>query len=144
MSATFAHYQGPASLPSDYAIVSRYAAAHPDNEETIDSEDEDERSISSNNSTERVDSRAHSPRRKSFPSEPYLRRPTVMTMPSRHLHRSASNVSETTPLLPAPDVPRMIESNDGDNSESQTTMSMFWEELRVLTRYALPVYGFVW
>ncbi|KAF4581321.1 hypothetical protein EYR40_002909 [Pleurotus pulmonarius] len=141
MSATFAHYQGPASLPSDYAIVSRYAAAHPDNEETIDSEDEDERSVSSNNSTERADSRAHSPRRKSFPSAPYLRRPTVMTMPSRHSHRSPSNVSETTPLLPAPDVPRMIESNDGDNAESQTTMSMFWEELRVLTRYALPVYG---
>ncbi|KAL4260757.1 multi antimicrobial extrusion (MATE) family protein [Pleurotus pulmonarius] len=122
MSATFAHYQGPASLPSDYAIVSRYAAAHPDNEETIDSEDEDERSVSSNNSTERADSRAHSPRRKSFPSAPYLRRPTVMTMPSMHSHRSPSNVSETTPLLPAPDVPRMIESNDGDNAESQTTI----------------------
>ncbi|KAL0958292.1 hypothetical protein HGRIS_000439 [Hohenbuehelia grisea] len=137
MSSTFAHYQGPASLPSDYAIVSRYAAAHPnhvEDEDVIESDDENDSFSSEHHSG------ARSPRRQSFPAEYYLRRPTIMVGDAPAMHgRQSSHMSEHTPLLPAPDVPRMVEPHDPH--PQHTSMNIFWEELNVLTRYALPVYG---
>lgn len=135
MSSTYAHYQGPASLPSDYAILSRYAA--PDS--VSEDESEDERPMrETGGSTPRI------PRRTSFPSS-YLRprNPTMGPLPQNHPSSSlGSDTTETTPLL-APLVPRIEEEVDENDDSNETALKMFWEELRILTRYALPVFGSV-
>ncbi|KAK0202739.1 MATE efflux family protein [Desarmillaria ectypa] len=112
------HYQATGSLPSDYAILSRYAvhAVHTDTEEPeYDS-----------------DSTEGSP----FLSSP---RPSKPTMAKDHLAPPAFN--EITPLLNPviPRIPEHVEDNDDISRES--TMAMFWEEFRILTKYGLPVWG---
>ncbi|KAG6876115.1 hypothetical protein C0992_000911, partial [Termitomyces sp. T32_za158] len=101
-----AHYQGPASLPSDYALLSRYVAHQAE-------DDQDEQ-----------DQVATSPR----PRDPTIAHHTIPI--------PGPIPSENTPLLNPP-VPRIDESFDDDNR----TVHAFWEELRILTRYALPVFG---
>ena len=55
-----------------------------------------------------------------------------------------NNPSETTPLIPH-DVPHVQDSSDVtlDNDHDAEPWSMFWEEVRVLTSFTLPVFGFV-
>ncbi|KAH0581706.1 hypothetical protein H2248_011392 [Termitomyces sp. 'cryptogamus'] len=101
-----AHYSGPASLPSDYALLSRYAGHQTEDEQ-------DER-----------DQRASSPR---------PRNPTVA---HQCIPIPVPLLSENTPLLNPP-VPRIDETLD----DNDRTVHAFWEELRILTRYALPVFG---
>ncbi|TFK41570.1 MATE efflux family protein [Crucibulum laeve] len=139
MSSTYAHYQGPASLPSDYAILSRYAG-HPDG-------DESEQEAFLESDTEPLDDNAeHSAtsRRRSFPASAYLRppNPTMGRRDSVSVTFNAGPIhTEVTPLLNPP-VPRIEEDIDRDPLyDNGTKMSMFWEELRILTRYALPVFG---
>lgn len=128
MSSTFAHYQGPASLPSDYAILSRYAGNHPDEHETENSDSEEDPSSSLQPS-----STIH----RQLSQEDYIRpRNPTMGFPD-----GTTPPSEITPLLNPP-IPRIDEetthSTTGDN---ETGVSMFWQELRILTRYSLPVFG---
>lgn len=49
--------------------------------------------------------------------------------------------SESTPLL-APLIPRIQESIECESSE-RSNASMVWEEARILSKYAFPVFGFV-
>ncbi|KAF9459120.1 MATE efflux family protein [Collybia nuda] len=141
MSSTFAHYQQPGSLPSDYAILSRYAGHHPDGEpqSEVDSDGDD-------TETEDTSRRATSSsllRRTSFPSAPHWSQHTTM-IPAQSHHFKHIPVpgplpSENTPLLNPP-VPRIDEPLDR-TPDNGGTMKIFWEELRILTRYAAPVFG---
>jgi hypothetical protein len=51
-----------------------------------------------------------------------------------------SGAMENIPLL-GPLMPRIEEAGDEDDTKSNT--SMFWEELRILSKYTLPVFGYV-
>jgi hypothetical protein len=60
-------------------------------------------------------------------------------------------VSERTPLLQSPPpIPRMYELVDASDdvcdiasAEQTPAANMFWEELRILTKYSLPAFGYV-
>jgi multidrug resistance protein, MATE family len=143
MSSTLPHYQGPASLPSDYALLSRYAGNQEELGDRIESDDEliDAENI-------RHDHRPNSTsilRRASAPAPPRLRPKNSITPMTSHPHR-LSHIpmpgpipSESTALLNPP-VPRIDESIER-TSDNGSKMLIFWEELRILTRYALPVFA---
>lgn len=133
MSSTYAHYQGPSSLPSDYAFLSRLST----NYESRTPESQPENTVEI---TRRVT------RRESFPVSYYNRplNPTIGVYPhseaSQHLIPSPT---ETSLLLDHPPVPRIEENIDYNASADNTsTVNMFWEELAVLTKYAIPVFGY--
>ena len=134
MSSTYAHYQGPASLPSDYAILSRFSS---DFEPT----DELREEIPSGTDPGPVG------RRESFSVSPYFR-PLNPTVPAVGVYpqgdsKASTPPTENTPLL-SPPVPRIEEEIDRNVSvDNGTSTGMFWEELRILTKYALPVFGYV-
>ncbi|PPQ68446.1 hypothetical protein CVT26_006033 [Gymnopilus dilepis] len=145
MSSTYAHYQGPSSLPTDYAIVSRLSGYQENNAPTVDEEP-------STPPTEE-DSNRHVTRRESFNNAFYYRplKPTIGSYPTEGQAEVPDRTnslaalalpSETTPLLSNPPIPRIEESIDrnpaGDN---ESMISMFWEELWILAKYALPVFG---
>ncbi|KAG6837457.1 hypothetical protein H0H93_009000 [Arthromyces matolae] len=101
------HYQGPSSLPSDYALLSRFAGHHPEEQ------------------PEQV--------------EPVISpRPKHPTIANNSIPIAAPLANENTPLINPP-VPRIDESFDDDDRP----VHAFWEELRILTRYALPVFGLI-
>jgi MATE family multidrug resistance protein len=50
--------------------------------------------------------------------------------------------TENSPLLNHPPVPRIEENIDNASADNLSTVSMFWEELAVLTKYAMPVFGY--
>lgn len=145
MSSTYAHYQAPASLPSDYAILSRFAGNRSEDDDEEDRIEPDGEAMGRGNASERVPSGSKSPRRRSFPTT-YLD-PQNPTMAAYGAHSSKpisaplSHSTEITPLL-NPLVPRILELNEHDDS-LESKMKMFWEELRILTKYALPVFGSV-
>ncbi|KAI0718352.1 MATE efflux family protein [Cerioporus squamosus] len=153
MSSTYVHYSTPSSLPSDYALLSRYAAAR-----DLNVAEEGEAAHGAGPSTDveeyEDDHDAHGidiqgghrkPRRQSFPSS-YLTpfNPTIGPLPDRHGHRSGPyprEANENTPLL-APPVPRIEEECDGEDAdESSSASKLFWEEVRILTKYTVPVFG---
>ncbi|KAI0746552.1 MATE efflux family protein [Daedaleopsis nitida] len=153
MSSTYVHYSTPSSLPSDYALLSRYAAAHDLNseeaggEDSISSDIEDEHRDDDN--ANGVDIRGQGdrpvPRRKSLPTG-YLTpfNPTMGPLPDRHGHRSGptpKEPNENTPLL-APPVPRIPEECDAEDAiEPPNLRKMYREEFAILTKYTLPVFG---
>jgi hypothetical protein len=58
----------------------------------------------------------------------------------RHLRVSSSlDLSESTPLLPPDPTPGEIQLDDHLNDNT----GMFWEELRILSAYTWPVFGYV-
>ena len=124
-------YQGPSSLPSDYAILNQACPSTSYESSTLESQPENTVQIT---------------RRESFPVSQYNRplNPTIGVYPhsevSQHLNPSPT---ETSPLLDHPPVPR-IEENSGFNAsvDNTSTVNMFWEELAVLTKYAIPVFGY--
>lgn len=138
LSAMSTHYQVPASLPSDYALLSRYAG-HPDGDEpprrteTEDDEVASERTLSLS-------------RRSSMPAN-YTRpqRPTIYSGAHPHAYTNIPMpdplASENTPLLNPP-IPRIDEALEGGSHDTRK-LSILWEEARILTRYSLPVFGFV-
>ncbi|KAH9924207.1 MATE efflux family protein [Fomitopsis serialis] len=151
MSQTYAHYSTPSSLPSDYALLSRYAAAndmHPANGAHEHDEDpaDDEGAISeSDTSPERHSNGLTIPtkqvgRRRSFPTS-YISsfKPIVGPLPDKSGYRSGpanpGDASENTPLL----VPRIEEEVDTADAESYS--SMLKEETKILAKYTLPVFG---
>ncbi|KAK2459611.1 hypothetical protein APHAL10511_008366 [Amanita phalloides] len=116
MSSTYAHYQGPASLPSRYAIISSFS----DTALPRDDDDEDD------------DDNA--------PPTPRPRRPVMGTYP-RVEHPKKQ--SETTPLLvnQQPSVPLIEEHIDRDVSHDHDSMlSMVQQEFVILAKYASPVF----
>ena len=120
MSSTYVHYQAPSSLPSDYAILSRPSSSY------------ESRSLESQ------------------PANPYPYRPLNPTIGASRLdphsepsHHFAQSPTETSPLLNNPPVPRIEENTNCDGSPDNTSkVVMFWEELAILTKYALPVFGY--
>ena len=118
---TSIHYGSPSSLPSDYALLSRYA-----NRDDIDDIDDD----------------SHGPirpltRRTSCPF-PYLQ-PLQPKLPE-HFSPKNSMPDEYTPLL----VPRIEEeaSTKVDPDHPPSTAKIYRDELRILTKYTLPVFGY--
>lgn len=145
MSFTYAHYQGPSSLPSDYAILSAL------NERSHDP-DSDTGSVSDADTLHPAVGRrlAH---RKSFPHAYYYRpaHPTIGSYPRRDHSPSSTEIptrvatpTETTPLLSNPPVPRIEEQIDNNDcsAEQYLTFRMFWEEFLILAKYSLPVFGY--
>jgi len=104
MSSTYAHYQGPSSLPSDYAILSSLQN-DPDQDSDSDSEDSDKTYYR--------------------PAHPTIARPSAQPL-------------ENTPLLSIPPPPCIEETIDNVDS-----YFIFWEELFLLAKYALPVFAYV-
>ncbi|KAF8189379.1 MATE efflux family protein [Pholiota molesta] len=138
MSSTYAHYQGPSSLPSDYAIVSRTNGHQDESNHDSDLDDDDATAILGDSGRER--------RRDSFDAaRPMI--PSMGTYPSPDDSAAATSrsyvlPSETTPLLSNPRIPRIEEPIDRDpSSDNESKIVMFWEELGILTKYALPVFG---
>ncbi|KAJ7201671.1 MATE efflux family protein [Mycena pura] len=110
--ASYAHSAISGSLPSDYATVSLYAAAHPN---ATDESADDFR---------------------------IARRPPRPSMVAPNGARHPPKVTENTPLLsPEPLVPRIHESDEENAAQSESTVSLYLAELRILTRYSLPVFG---
>jgi len=105
MSSTYAHYQGPSSLPSDYAILSSLQN-EPDQDSDLDSDSDSDKT--------------------------YYRpaHPTIAW--------SSPQPLETTPLLSIPPPPCIEETIDNVDS-----YFIFWEELFILAKYALPVFAYV-
>lgn len=160
MSSTYVHYSSSSSLPSDYALLSQYAASHGLNPveasggvETIpsDTEDDDDRDDRDDDNANGVDIRGDGhipvPRRQSLPTG-YLTpfNPIMGPLPDRHGHRSGptpKEPNENTPLL-APPVPRIEEECDAeDAAEPSSLRKMYREEFAILTKYTLPVFGCV-
>lgn len=129
----------PSSLPQDYAILSRFAAPL-----SGDTQEELEAS-SARNDQEECDEEdtllvpRKQVRRTSFPSS-YILPP----QPSMNIIPSAPSVlqpTENTPLL-APLIPRIRENVDFPCDGHETsTAQMYWEELCILLKYSLPVFG---
>ena len=153
MSSTYVHYSTPSSLPSDYALLSRYAAAHDLNSTAQDetnpagpsSDVEDYDDDHNENGIDIRGNRAVS-RRRSFPTN-YLTpfNPTMGPLPDRHGHRSGpkpKDPNETTPLL-APPVPRIEEECDREDVADTSLSKLYREELAILLKYTLPVFGCV-
>ncbi|TDL13472.1 MATE efflux family protein [Rickenella mellea] len=152
MSSTFVHYSTPSSLPSDYALLSRFASSrrNNDNNDSAIENTEDE-----SDEAEQVPEGRLSPRRSSFPAE-YIRplNPTMAPMPSMsaNKHKTWSSgsksviPSENTPLL-GPLVPRIEEEVDGEDNEERAQAARnikiraYWEETKILAKYTLPVFG---
>lgn len=155
MSSTYVHYSTPSSLPSDYALLSRYAAAHRAQDvQNTDDRNDSEHVFSDHDSV--PDAHPHglaipnasSPvsRRRSFPTS-YITpfKPTMGPLPDSSGYRSGPpdpNASETTPLL-TPYVPRIEEEVDRiDRNDVARPVSMLREELAILLKYTLPVFGY--
>ncbi|KAK7046858.1 RNA helicase, partial [Favolaschia claudopus] len=121
-----------ASLPTDYAIVSSYAATHGHSARNSGVEQNTESADAEPSYT----SEYHAARR---PSRPSMARPAFLKAP-----QAGGSVMETTPLLLStqaePPVPRIEECDDTDDGQLSTT-AMYLSELRILTKYSLPVFG---
>ncbi|KAF7348491.1 RNA helicase [Mycena venus] len=118
--ASYVHSSTAASLPSDYAVVSQYAT-HSDGMEQ-DAESAEQRHTTN----------PHIARRPSRPS---------MTAPNIPQYSSKAIIpTENTPLLSTePQVPRIEERHVQDSELS--TAAIYLSELRILTKYSLPVFG---
>lgn len=123
MSSTYARYQGPSSLPADYGILSR---------------------LTNESSTESQPTNTVTRRRESFPASHYHKclNPTIGIYPRVDSHSETSRhlihpPTETSPLLNTPPMP------DNVSVDNPSAVTMMWEELTVLTRYAIPVFGYV-
>ncbi|KAK7031271.1 ethionine resistance protein [Paramarasmius palmivorus] len=142
MASTANHYQGPSSLPSDYALLSRYAARHEDAAYNSDEEnDEMDENRSEHDGIDTLQVPQTTTRRSSFPVR---RRPSKTTLGSRdepieRIIAPRPNPNENTPLLNPPRIVEDVEQNDPNSNES--SMQMFRDELGILTKYALPVFG---
>jgi multidrug resistance protein, MATE family len=123
MSSTNPHYQGPSSLPSDHSLSTNYESSIPESQ------------LLENTVT----------RRKSFPaSVSHSLNPTIGVYPhSEAPQHSAPSPTETSPLLNHPPVPRIEQNIDYNASaDNISAVNMFWEELAVLTKYTIPVFGY--
>jgi MATE family multidrug resistance protein len=128
------HYGTPSSLPSDYALLSRYANARGN---TNDDDTVDDLYDSTDPFDALADMTPNRPftRRSSFPS-PYLR-----PLQPKILASTATVPDEYSPLL----VPRIVEveedaSPSTDPARPQSTTKVYWDEFCILCKYSLPVF----
>lgn len=133
MDSTAAQYhQGPASLPSDYALVSRYAQRN-------------RTPVVDDPSFGRIDQRTFNRSNSFGHCRPGRTSPIIMDKPNGNsaFNTKAAFPSETTPLLPSVlPVPRIEERTDSDASSGPNSrIRMIREELPILAKYALPVFG---
>jgi hypothetical protein len=131
------HYGTPSSLPSDYALLSRYAHANTDNTDKDEAPDDFYDPFEPNDTQDDVIFNRPTIRRTSFPS-PFLK-PLQPKLPEPF----ASNVSvpdEYTPLL----VPRIVEEVGAatDSINPQSTIRAYRDEFWILLKYTLPVFGY--
>ena len=146
MSSTNPHYQGPSSLPSDYALLSHMAGRRPETDDvgTTESDDTDD-TITPKPRTTGVDAgdgEDEVPFLRKTGTRPYYRpaNPSIGVYPDTGVSNT-SVPTEHTPLLAPPPVPRIEEEVDSPAHDNDSSMAMFWEELPILTKYALPVFG---
>ncbi|KAF5361082.1 hypothetical protein D9756_004872 [Leucocoprinus leucothites] len=135
-STSAQHRQGPSSLPSDYALVSRYAQY---NDISVAEESVEDNSLEtppSGYTGMPISSSTH--RRPSHTSTFTINNSVPETLSMKN-----ALASETTPLLtPMPPMPRIEEPIDRDPSlDDENRIQMLREELPILARYALPVFG---
>ncbi|KAI9444208.1 MATE efflux family protein [Lactarius indigo] len=130
------HYGTPSSLPSDYALLSRYASSR-ENANRDDSPDDTHDCTDSNSVQDDIHPHGRPiGHRTSFPF-PYLQ-PLPPKLPDR-LSPKDSGPDEYSPLL----VPR-IEEEDGasdDPAHPPSSAKIYRDELRILFEYTLPVLG---
>lgn len=116
--ASYAHSMISGSLPSDYAVVSQYAAARSNG---MEQEFADPGPSSTNDGEGRA-------RRPSHPSMP------APSIPTHNL--LLPNPTENTPLLNPP-VPRILERDEETQNDSElSTAAVYLSELRILTKYS--------
>ncbi|KAG2062769.1 MATE efflux family protein [Suillus decipiens] len=129
----------PSSLPQDYAILSRFAAP-------LSGETQEELEVSPvrNDQEEYIEDDSllasrKQVRRTSFPSSYILPpQPSMNIIPTA---TSGLQPTESTPLL-TPLMPRIQENVDFPcDGHEPSTVQMHWEELWILLKYALPVFG---
>jgi MATE family multidrug resistance protein len=130
------HYGTPSSLPSDYALLSRYAnsRATTNNDDPVD--DLYNASEPSDAHDDMIPIRPAT-RRSSFPS-PYLR-PLQPKLPEPFASKVAVP-DEYTPLL----VPRIVEEDASPSTDpacSQSSSKVYRDEFYILCKYSLPVFG---
>lgn len=141
MSSTYVHYSTPSSLPSDYAILSRYAPSQtPEAEEDTGEISEEEEA--GDRAHLDIPSNLHVARRRtSFPTM-YIKPPNPPgpAIPGDDGSKSTAP-TEYTPLL----IPRIQEEGDDEviGPDAASSLHAFWEEFRILLKYTLPVYGCV-
>lgn len=121
MSSTYAYDQDPPL----HAVLSRFSTHEGPTDDLVSSGD---------------DSTAVR-RRGTVPFYPYFRplEPTIGIDPQGGSKVSAPP-NENTPLI-SPPVPRVEEVSRHRSVDIGSGMVMFWEELRILIKYALPVFG---
>jgi MATE family multidrug resistance protein len=130
------HYGTPSSLPSDYALLSRYANARG----TTNNDDPVDDLYDSTEQPDVLDDMVPirpATRRCSFPS-PYLR-PLQPKLPDSFASKVAVP-DEYSPLL----VPRIVEegaSPSTDPAYSQKAAKLYRDEFYILCKYSLPVFG---
>lgn len=123
----------PSSLPSDYALLSRYAHARG----TTNNDDPVDDFYDSTEQHDVLDDMIPirpATRRCSFPS-PYLRPKLPDSFASK-----VAVPDEYSPLL----VPRIVEegaSPSTDSTYSQNTAKLYRDEFYILCKYSLPVFG---
>ncbi|KAI9458930.1 MATE efflux family protein [Lactarius psammicola] len=128
------HYGTPSSLPSDYALLSRYASAR-ENANRDDSPDDTHDHTDPNDVQDDIHPHGRPiGRRTNFPF-PYLQ-PLQPKLPE-HFSPKVPGPDEYTPLL----VPRIEEedSTSRDPSHPPSTAKVYGDELRILFKYTMPV-----
>ncbi|KAG6333588.1 hypothetical protein ID866_5504 [Astraeus odoratus] len=110
----------PSSVPQDYGLLAHYVGSHI--ERRCQEADADVSTIDH------------------FDENAGPRRP-VPTIPLSKVNAELpSLVSETTPLL-VPPVPRIPEDVDVAFCDSRSASDVFWDEVKILLKYSLPVFG---
>jgi len=115
------HYGSPSSLPSDYALLSRYAA-------TDDTNDSDDMTDDDHPHARPIRRRTSCPFPHLQPLQPEL------------LSSKVARPDEYTPLL----VPRIEEEDAASNDldDPPATSKVYRDEMRILFKYTLPVFGY--
>jgi hypothetical protein len=123
------HYGSPGSSPADRALATHYNAHEGRNAHEVDHS---------------AMGRLSPPDELDFSSLEYpgnfsrVTRPKMSIPPNNQSHdHPPPNLTENTPLLSQGNADPIPDENDTNG------MTMFWEELRILTRYTWPVFGFV-
>jgi MATE family multidrug resistance protein len=130
------HYGTPSSLPSDYALLSRYANARENTNDHHEPVDDLYDSTEPSDALRVMIPNRPATRRSSFPS-PYLR-PLQPNLPEPFTSKVAVP-NEYSPLL----VPRIVEedaSPSTDPSRPQSNVKVYWDEFCILCKYSLPVF----
>ncbi|KAH9174752.1 MATE efflux family protein [Lactarius sanguifluus] len=130
------HYGTPSSLPSDYALLSRYANSR-ENANRDDSPDDTHDCTDSNDVQDDIHPHGRPiGRRTAFPF-PYLQ--PLQPKSPEHFSPKVSGPDEYSPLL----VPRIEEGDSASNDPAHPLSSakVYRDELRILFKYTLPVLG---